>query len=192
MRGNSNFHYVSTTVYIHRISGYSGGIHSDRHGQNVFFLLIVHIKPTTLQYLAQEARQQTSWRINPLTDYTIFLKTWAKGCRASLYSLGFNLHWLPSSIYGGDVPLFDVITQSSALLNHLLHPWTTGYNPGLLATPKAVSETTNRQIESVNREREWVATLLFFEIHYRISLSTITFEFRTISVSFSPLIFLQR
>jgi hypothetical protein len=27
---------------------------------------------------------------------------------------------------------------------------------------KAVSETTNRQIESVNRERESVATLLFF------------------------------
>ncbi len=57
---------------------------------------------------------------------------------------------------------------------------------------KAVSETTNRQIESVNRERESVATLLFFGIHYRISLSTITFEFRTISVSVSPLIFLQR
>ena len=59
-------------------------------------------------------------------------------------------------------------------------------------TFKAVSETTNRQIESVNRERESVATLLFFGIHYRISLSTITFEFRTISVSVSPLIFLQR
>ncbi len=58
-------------------------------------------------------------------------------------------------------------------------------------TRKAVSETTNRQIESVNRERESVATLLFFWIHYRISLSTITFEFRTISVSVSPLIFLQ-
>ncbi len=57
---------------------------------------------------------------------------------------------------------------------------------------KAVSETTNRQIESVNRERESVATLLFFGIHYRILLSTITFEFRTISVSVSPLIFLQR
>jgi hypothetical protein len=59
---------------------------------------------------------------------------------------------------------------------------------------KAVSETTNRWIESVNRERESVATatLLFFGIHYRISLSTITFEFRTISVSVSPLIFLQR
>ncbi len=57
---------------------------------------------------------------------------------------------------------------------------------------KAVSETTNRQIESVNRERESVATLLFFGIHYRISLSTISFEFRTISVSVSPLIFLQR
>ncbi len=56
---------------------------------------------------------------------------------------------------------------------------------------KAVSETTNRQIESVNRERESVATLLFFGFHYRISLSTITFEFRTISVSVSPLIFLQ-
>jgi hypothetical protein len=57
---------------------------------------------------------------------------------------------------------------------------------------KAVSETTNRQIESVNRERESVVTLLSFGIHYRISLSTITFEFRTISVSVSPLIFLQR
>ena len=57
---------------------------------------------------------------------------------------------------------------------------------------KAVSETTNQWIESVNRERESVATLLFFGIHYRISLSTITFEFRTISVSVSPLIFLQR
>ncbi len=57
---------------------------------------------------------------------------------------------------------------------------------------KAVSETTNRQIESVNQERESVATLLFFGIHYRISLSTITFEFRTISVLISPLIFLQR
>ncbi len=61
-----------------------------------------------------------------------------------------------------------------------------------LAKSKAVSETTNRQIESVNRERESVATQLFFGIHYRISLSTITFEFRTISVSVSPLIFLQR
>ncbi len=54
-------------------------------------------------------------------------------------------------------------------------------------TGKAVSETTNRQIESVNPERESVATLIFFGIHYRISLSTITFEFRTISVSVSPL-----
>ena len=57
---------------------------------------------------------------------------------------------------------------------------------------KAVSETTNREIESVNRERESVATLLFFGIHVRISISTITFEFRTILVSVSPLIFLQR
>ena len=35
---------------------------------------------------------------------------------------------------------------------------------------KAVSEPTNRSIESVNRERESVATLLFFGIHYRISV----------------------
>ncbi len=57
---------------------------------------------------------------------------------------------------------------------------------------KAVSQPTNRQIESVNRERESVVALVFFGFHYRISLSTITFEFRTISVSVSPLIFLQR
>ncbi len=57
-------------------------------------------------------------------------------------------------------------------------------------TLKAVSETTNRWIESVNRDRESVATLIFLGIHVRISKSTITFEFRTISVS--PLIFLQR
>ncbi len=65
-------------------------------------------------------------------------------------------------------------------------------NMPMHAIGKAVSETTNRWIESVNRERESVETLLFFGIHYRISLSTITFEFRTISVSVSPLIFLQR
>ncbi len=55
-----------------------------------------------------------------------------------------------------------------------------------IGTVKAVSEPTNR-----TRERESVATLVFFGIHSRISLSTITFEFCTISVSVSPLIFLQ-
>ncbi len=63
-----------------------------------------------------------------------------------------------------------------------------------IETIKAVSQPTNRQIETVERERESVAALVFFGFHYRISLSTITFEFRTIpvSVSVSPLIFLQR
>jgi hypothetical protein len=48
---------------------------------------------------------------------------------------------------------------------------------------KAVSQPTNRQIESVNRERESVAALVFFGFHYRISLSTITFEFLAANIS---------
>jgi hypothetical protein len=48
------------------------------------------------------------------------------------------------------------------------------------------------RIETENRDRESVATLLYFGLHVRISISTITFDFLTISVSVSPLIFLQR
>ncbi len=40
---------------------------------------------------------------------------------------------------------------------------------------KAVSQPTNRLIETVERERESVAALVFLGIHSRISLSTITF-----------------
>ena len=44
----------------------------------------------------------------------------------------------------------------------------------------------------MNRDRDSVATRLFFGIHVRISKSTRTFKFRTILVSVSPRKFLKR